>query len=164
MKKSGNTILSYLYEEPSRASRRINAIATAVFALLFALVLFFIVRRFYVTGQLEARYWSFFARRALGHGKIGGFVGRDCVCARVFDNADASFALKIASRACGVFHRVHARGAYAAFYLFLFSCPAVAWRKDERIAQDCVARCAFGVRRGGGGASLGRERRAARTA
>ena len=75
MKKSGNTILSYLYEEPSRASRRINALATAVFALLFALALFFIVRRFYVTGQLEARYWSFFAKKTTWRFLLEGLCG-----------------------------------------------------------------------------------------
>lgn len=75
MKSSSNDILSYLYEPPSKKERTLNNIASVVFTLLFAFFLFLVVRRFYVTGQLEARYWSFFAKKTTWLFLLQGFFG-----------------------------------------------------------------------------------------
>lgn len=69
------SIKDALYEEPGpRAKRRIAA-ATAVSVVLLAALIALIVRQFYVTGQLGAKYWSFFARattwKFLGSGLTG---------------------------------------------------------------------------------------------
>lgn len=72
--KTGS-IKEALYEPPGpRAHRRI-AIATVLSLLTLAVLLLAVVRQFYVTGQLDGRYWSFFARattwRFLGQGLAG---------------------------------------------------------------------------------------------
>ena len=69
------SIRDFLYEPPGpRARRRIIA-ATVVSAAAVAAGLALVVRQFAVTGQLDARYWSFFARattwRFLGQGLAG---------------------------------------------------------------------------------------------
>lgn len=69
------SIREILYEKPGPRARRRVAAATAVSLLALAALLAAVVRRFYVTGQLDARYWSFFARattwRFLGQGLAG---------------------------------------------------------------------------------------------
>lgn len=75
MKSSSNDILSYLYEPPSKKERTLNTIASVIFTLLFAFFIFLVVRRFYVTGQLEARYWSFFAKKTTWLFLLQGFFG-----------------------------------------------------------------------------------------
>ena len=55
-------IRDYLYEPPGPRARRRIAAATAVSLLALAALLAVIVRQFYVTGQLSARYWSLFTR------------------------------------------------------------------------------------------------------
>jgi glutamate transport system permease protein len=49
-----------LYEEPGPRTRRRMHVATAVALLVVAAGLFMILRQFYITGQLDAKYWSFF--------------------------------------------------------------------------------------------------------
>ncbi len=76
MKKSNRkSIQNVLYENPGpRMRARIRA-ATILSLFLLLLLLFFIVRQFLITGQLDARYWSFFLRpttwRFLGMGLLG---------------------------------------------------------------------------------------------
>ena len=68
------SIRDLLYEPPGPAARKriivLTWFALAAFAVLAALV----IRQFAVTGQLDARYWSFFARattwRFLGEGLL----------------------------------------------------------------------------------------------
>ena len=68
------SIRDLLYEPPGPAARKRISVLTwfalAAFAVLTALV----IRQFAVTGQLDARYWSFFARattwRFLGQGLL----------------------------------------------------------------------------------------------
>lgn len=68
------SIRDLLYEPPGPAARKRISVLTwfalAAFAVLTALV----IRQFAVTGQLDARYWSFFARattwRFLGEGLL----------------------------------------------------------------------------------------------
>ena len=73
---AGNaSIRDVLYEAPGpRAKRRIR-IATAVSLLALAVLLALIVRQFYVTGQLQAKYWVIFTRyttwRFMGRGLLG---------------------------------------------------------------------------------------------
>lgn len=64
-----------LYEPPGPRARRRVAAATVVSLIALAALVAGIIRRFYITGQLDAKYWSFFARattwRFLGEGLIG---------------------------------------------------------------------------------------------
>jgi glutamate transport system permease protein len=61
------SIRDLLYEPPGPAARKRISVLTwfalAAFAVLTALV----IRQFAVTGQLDARYWSFFARATTWH-------------------------------------------------------------------------------------------------
>ncbi|MBQ9302455.1 amino acid ABC transporter permease [Butyrivibrio sp.] len=64
-----------LFEEPGpRAKVRIR-IATVISLILLAALLVLVIRQFYITGQLESRYWSFFLKyttwRFLGMGLLG---------------------------------------------------------------------------------------------
>ena len=69
------TARSVLYEAPGpRASRRI-AIGTAASAVLLVLLVFLVVRQFYVTGQLAPRYWSFLLEWPTWRFLLQGFVG-----------------------------------------------------------------------------------------
>lgn len=67
-----DSIQDILYEPPGPRSKRLTAVGTA---LSLAVLAFLIVRQFAVTGQLDARYWSFFTRattwRFLGQGLAG---------------------------------------------------------------------------------------------
>ena len=68
------SIREMLYEPPGPAARRrIRVLTWLAFAAIAALIAL-IVRQFAVTGQLDARYWSFFARattwRFLGQGLL----------------------------------------------------------------------------------------------
>ena len=64
-----------LYEAPGPKTRRLTAIATTITLIVLAALLFLMIRRFYETGQLKSRYWSFFARattwKFLGKGLLG---------------------------------------------------------------------------------------------
>ena len=64
-----------LYEEPGPRARRRIRIGTAVSLVVVLLAVAAVVRQFYVTGQLDARYWSFFLQwttwRFLGQGLLG---------------------------------------------------------------------------------------------
>ncbi len=64
-----------LYEEPGPKTRRITGIATVLSLVLVALAVGAVIYRFYVNGQLAARYWSFFLKpttwRFLGGGLLG---------------------------------------------------------------------------------------------
>lgn len=72
---SNPSIRDILYEKPGPKARGRIAAATAVSLLVLAALLAAVIRRFYVTGQLDARYWSFFAKattwRFLGQGLAG---------------------------------------------------------------------------------------------
>lgn len=73
-----NTKLSardMLYEEPGPKARGRIRIATAISIVLIALLIIAIIHRFYVTGQLDAKHWSFFVKGTtwvfLGKGLVG---------------------------------------------------------------------------------------------
>ena len=69
------TARDMLFEEPGPKARRRIRIATVISLAAIAVLAAAVVRRFYVTGQLDARYWFFFARITtwsfLGKGLIG---------------------------------------------------------------------------------------------
>lgn len=64
-----------LYEKPGpKTAKKIKAI-TFISVILLAALIALVIRQFYITGQLDARYWSFFLRyttwRFLGLGLLG---------------------------------------------------------------------------------------------
>ena len=71
---SAPSIRDLLYEPPGPKTRRRIRIFTALSLLVIAAGLVLMVRQFAVTGQLAARYWSFFAKattwRFLGQGLL----------------------------------------------------------------------------------------------
>lgn len=66
-----------LYEEPGPKTRRRILVGTIVASIAVAALFVFIAWRFYVTGQLSPKYWSFFTKvstwRYLGQGLLGTF-------------------------------------------------------------------------------------------
>ena len=64
-----------LYEAPGPKTRRLTLIATAVSLVLVAIALALIVRQFYITDQLDPKYWSFFLRVSTWKYIVGGFMG-----------------------------------------------------------------------------------------
>ena len=59
-KKKG--IRDVLYEAPGPVTKRRTAIVTGISLAALAVLAGFVIRQFYITGQLDARYWSIFAR------------------------------------------------------------------------------------------------------
>lgn len=64
-----------LYEAPGPRTRRRIRIGTAASALVLAALVAGIVRQFYVTGQLDARYWSFLLEWPTWRFLLQGLVG-----------------------------------------------------------------------------------------
>ena len=64
-----------LYEKPGPKAQLKIRIATVISLILLVYLLVMMVRQFYITGQLDAKYWSFFLRyttwRFLGLGILG---------------------------------------------------------------------------------------------
>lgn len=64
-----------LYEAPGPKTKRIINAVTAVSLAALAVLVYFVIRRFYITGQLSGRYWSFFTKattwRFIGSGLLG---------------------------------------------------------------------------------------------
>lgn len=75
MNTANASIRDILYEAPGPKMRRRIAIATAISLIVLASLIVVIVRQFYITGQLQAKYWSLFTRyttwRFLGRGLAG---------------------------------------------------------------------------------------------
>ena len=69
------SIRDALYEPPGPKTRRKIAAATSVSLILLAFLIVMVVRQFWITGQLNPRYWAFFGRyttwRFLGKGLLG---------------------------------------------------------------------------------------------
>ena len=64
-----------LYEQPGPKTRRRIAIGTGIALLLVAIFILGIVRQFYVTGQLDPKYWLFFTRPTTWAYLAQGFWG-----------------------------------------------------------------------------------------
>ena len=69
------SVRAALYEAPGPRTKRRIVSATALSMLALAALLAAVLHRFYVTGQLGARYWTLFTRfstwRFLGQGLAG---------------------------------------------------------------------------------------------
>ena len=64
-----------LYEAPGPKTRARLRLGTAVTAVLVALALLAIVNQFYITGQLDPRYWNFFLQSTTWSFLFSGFLG-----------------------------------------------------------------------------------------
>lgn len=68
------SIRDFLYEPPGPKTRRAAAIGTAAAIAGLILLLVLIIRQFYISGQLDSRYWYFFGKwstwRFLGEGLL----------------------------------------------------------------------------------------------
>lgn len=64
-----------LYEEPGPKTRKLIVAATAAAAVLVVLGVVFILRQFYVTDQLNPKYWEFFGRLSTWKFLGAGFLG-----------------------------------------------------------------------------------------
>ena len=75
MSTANVSIRDILYEPPGPKTRKRIAVATAISLIALAALLVVIIRQFYITGQLSAKYWSIFTRyttwRFLGRGLAG---------------------------------------------------------------------------------------------
>lgn len=64
-----------LYEAPGPKTKRKIMVGTAVSAVAVAIILLAILGRFYATGQLDARYWTFFLEWSTWRFLLQGFAG-----------------------------------------------------------------------------------------
>ena len=75
MTQGKKTIQEMLYEPPGPKAKKTILAVTAISLGALAVMAGLIIRRFYVMGQLDSRYWFFFARlstwRFLGEGLLG---------------------------------------------------------------------------------------------
>lgn len=75
MSAGTTSIRDILYEAPGPKARRRIAAATAVSLAALAILISFILRQFYITGQLNGKYWALFTQfstwRFLGQGLAG---------------------------------------------------------------------------------------------
>jgi glutamate transport system permease protein len=62
MKHQQLTVKDALYEPPGPKTKRLITIGTAISLVLIVWLIFVVIRQFKETGQLDARYWSFFTR------------------------------------------------------------------------------------------------------
>ena len=77
MSSTATSMRDALYEAPGPKTRRATIIGTIIALVLVSVGLALIVRQFWVTGQLDAKYWSFFTKPTtwtyLGSGLVGTF-------------------------------------------------------------------------------------------
>ena len=75
MNSAHNSIRDALYEAPGPKAKKRITIATAISLVVLAIVIFMIIKQFYITDQLNPRYWSIFLSfttwRFLGQGLFG---------------------------------------------------------------------------------------------
>ena len=64
-----------LYEAPGPRTKRLTIIGTTISLALVAVGLVLIVRQFYITGQFDAKYWSFFAEWSTWRYLLEGLAG-----------------------------------------------------------------------------------------
>ena len=62
MKDARTNILDALYEPPGPNTRRMTMFATSLALILLGILVCSVIRRFYITGQLDGKYWSIFGR------------------------------------------------------------------------------------------------------
>ncbi len=75
MNTSQTSIRDILYEPPGVKTKRMIQVFTVLSFIAVMLLIYVAVRQFYITGQLDARYWYFFAKPTtwifLGEGLAG---------------------------------------------------------------------------------------------
>ncbi|MBD5547699.1 MAG: amino acid ABC transporter permease [Lachnospiraceae bacterium] len=75
MSTVNTSIRDMLYEEPGPKARKRIVTATIISLVILAALSFAVVRQFYITGQLDSKYWDFFVKyatwRFLGRGLAG---------------------------------------------------------------------------------------------
>lgn len=75
MSAANTSIRDALYEAPGPKARKRIAVTTAISLAVLAALVIIVVRQFYITGQLDAKYWSLFTKyttwRFLGRGLAG---------------------------------------------------------------------------------------------
>ena len=64
-----------LYEAPGPRTKRLTLIGTIISLVLLSIGLVLVVRQFYITGQLDAKYWEFFASWSTWRYLFEGFLG-----------------------------------------------------------------------------------------
>lgn len=64
-----------LYEAPGPRTKRLTVIGTTISLALVAVGAALVVRQFYITGQLDAAYWSFFTEWSTWRYLLEGLVG-----------------------------------------------------------------------------------------
>lgn len=69
------SIKDVLYEPPGPRARRRIRLATGISLAALAVLLVLVVRQFYVTGQLDGKYWSIFTRYTTWRFLARGFAG-----------------------------------------------------------------------------------------
>ena len=70
-----------LYEAPGPKTKRRTAIGTVVSLVLLGVAIFLIIRQFYITDQLNERYWSFLLEWTTWRFLLEGLWGTICVAA-----------------------------------------------------------------------------------
>ena len=75
MSAANVTIRDALYEAPGPKTKKRIVIFTAVSLVALAALIFLIIRQFYITGQLNAKYWSLFTRFTTWKFLAEGLVG-----------------------------------------------------------------------------------------
>lgn len=75
MSTANTSIRDVLYEPPGSKARKRIIFATAISLVLIVATIVVVIRQFYLSGQLDAKYWVFFTRATtwtfLGRGLIG---------------------------------------------------------------------------------------------
>ncbi len=73
--RSRTSVRDALFEKPGPKALKKIRLVTALSLAVLILLIFLVIRQFYITGQLDARYWSFFLRfttwRFLWSGLLG---------------------------------------------------------------------------------------------
>lgn len=64
-----------LYEAPGPRTKRLTIIGTIISLILVSIGLALVVRQFYISGQLDAKYWVFFTQVHTWSYLLDGFVG-----------------------------------------------------------------------------------------
>ena len=75
MSAANVTIRDALYEAPGPKTKKRIRFFTVVSLVVLAALIFLIIRQFYVTGQLDAKYWSLFTRLTTWKFLAGGLTG-----------------------------------------------------------------------------------------
>ena len=75
MSAANVTIRDALYEAPGPKTKKRIVIFTAVSLVALAALIFLIIRQFYITGQLNEKYWSLFTRFTTWKFLAEGLVG-----------------------------------------------------------------------------------------